>query len=295
MTNACYCRRDDVALVHVSGADAWQFLHAQTTQDIADLQPDEARLAAWLTPRGRVQALFDVVPDGESVWLLTHADNASWLAERMRLFVLRSDVVLEVGSGLEVYSLWGDVTDWLATQDIDLAPGAVERRGDRLWIRISETLVHVIVGGDTCSELFAGAKSGTVEQASAIEITAGRPDLPAALRDRYVPQMLNLDRLDAISFSKGCYPGQEIVARTQNLGQVKRRLGRFAIPDGASPLAGAEIVDAGGRQTGEVVRAAKSKGGYEILAVVQINAARGSLALASDRRALVRLDLAQDT
>ncbi|HEY5666270.1 MAG TPA: hypothetical protein VIV64_06065 [Gammaproteobacteria bacterium] len=293
MTNTCYCRRDDLALINVSGADARQFLHAQTTQNIADLPPDEARLAAWLTPKGRVLALFDVVPDGESFWLMTAADNAGWLVERMRLFVLRSDVVLEVAAESAVWSVWGDVTAWLATRDIDLDPGFVARQADSLWLRSGEQLVHVIVHGDAPAGLFAAAQAESAEHAAAVEIAAGRPALPAALRDRYVPQMLDLDRLDAISFSKGCYPGQEIVARTHNLGQVKRRLARFGIEDGARPLPGAEIVDESGQATGEVVRTAPGTGGYEVLAVVPIDTAERSLALAADGRTLIRRDLAQ--
>ena len=160
MTEACYCRRDDLAPVRVSGTDARQFLHTQTTQSIADLQPDESRLAAWLTARGRVQALFDVIPDGESFWLLTAADNAGWLVERMRLFVLRSDVALEVASESRVYSVCGDVTDWLASQDIDLEPGAVTRRHDALLLRTTDSLAHVITGGDAPSKLFADLRPG---------------------------------------------------------------------------------------------------------------------------------------
>jgi folate-binding protein YgfZ len=295
MTDVRYCRRLDLALVRVAGGDARRFLHAQTTQAIDDLGPGDVRLAAWLSPKGRVQALFDVIPDGESFWLLTAADNADWLAQRLRLFVLRDDVRIEAVSEPVVGSLTGHVGDWLGERSIDLGPGGLVRRDNLLWARISDTLVDVIGPGDALHELAADLPEGAIDIARAEEIAAGRLQLTTALRDRYIPQMLNLDRLDAVSFTKGCYPGQEIVTRTENLGQVKRRLIRLGAAEGELPMPGDGIVDTDARTAGEVVSAAATSRGIEILAVVQLELSGQPLALAGDGRALARERLPQDS
>ena len=295
MTDVRYCRRQDLALVRVAGGDARRFLHAQTTQAIDDLGAGDVRLAAWLSPKGRVQALFDVIPDGESFWLLTAADNADWLARRLGLFVLRDDVRIEAVSEPVVGSLTGNVGDWLGERSIDLSPGSLVRRDNLLLVRISDTLVDVIGPSDALDELAADLSAGAIDLARAEEIAAGRLQLTTALRDRYIPQMLNLDRLDAISFTKGCYPGQEIVTRTENLGQVKRRLIRLGATEGEPPMTGDGVVDSGARAAGEVVSAAAASRGVEMLAVVQLESSGRPLALAGDGRALTRLTLPQES
>jgi folate-binding Fe-S cluster repair protein YgfZ len=106
--------------------------------------------------------------------------------------------------------------------------------------------------------------------------------------------MLNLERIDAVSFSKGCYPGQEIVARTENLGEVKRRLVRFACGPGPLPTAGSEVLDSADRAVGEVNRSSATGQGCELLAVIQIDALGDRLTLAADGRELERQPLAYE-
>ena len=115
-------------------------------------------------------------------------------------------------------------------------------------------------------------------------IRRGIPEVTAAQREQYIPRMLNLDKLDAISFSKGCYPGQEIVARAANLGEVKRRLRHFKASEGSPPTIGDAIVTADGKPASNVNRVAVSDSGFELLAVVPVDTEQ--LALADDGRAL---------
>jgi tRNA-modifying protein YgfZ len=103
--------------------------------------------------------------------------------------------------------------------------------------------------------------------------------------------MLNLDRLGAISFTKGCYPGQEIVARAQNLGEVKRRLARFRAGTGARPESGGVLIDAASQPVGEIDRVAAAGTGYELLAVTRIDAPLERLTLETDGRVLEPLPL----
>src|SRR5690606_30994515 len=116
-------------------------------------------------------------------------------------------------------------------------------------------------------------------QAELAAVRAGLPAIGARLAGEYVAQMLNLDVLGAISFTKGCYPGQEIVARAHHLGAVKRRMRRYAAAGAPVPAPGDPIVDAAGAHRGEVIRASRADGGVELLAVVP-NASRATLFLA---------------
>ena len=110
-----------------------------------------------------------------------------------------------------------------------------------------------------------------------MSIRTGLPFIVASTQELFVPQMLNQDLIDAISFTKGCYVGQEVVARTQNLGRIKRRMLRFASPTSADP--GDALTDPDAAVAGKVVRSAPSEDGHELLAVVQL-AAAGPLMLA---------------
>ena len=286
MTEPSYCRANDFGLIRVTGRNARQFLHTQTTQSLIDLPANGTRLAAWLTAKGRVRALFDVVAEDDTLWLVTEAESADWLAAEMARFVLRSDVRLEVVNDRAVYSLVGDSNRWLRDRGIDLAPRAAAAALGALWFRIAPGRIDVVADPDTLEPELASLAAASPDAAALAAIEAGRPQLPAVLRDRYVPQMLNLERLDAVSFTKGCYPGQEIVARTQNLGEVKRRLARFRCGPGPRPEPAGPILDQASQDAGEINRAAATRDGYELLAVTRIDAAGTGLALASDGRTL---------
>lgn len=291
MVEPRYCRSHDLATIRVTGRDARQFLHAQTTQDLVDLPPDATRLAAWLTPKGRVRALFDVVPDGHAFWLVTAADGADWLAAELGRYVLRADATLEPATGRAVYSLLGDTDAWLRAHRIAIPRHGVARADDSLWFRTAPERIDVIAAPDVIEPVFADLAIANPDAAALAAIAAGRPVVSVAERDQYVAQMLNLDRLDAISFTKGCYPGQEIVARAHNLGEVKRRLARFRLPSGARPEARAAIVDAQTQAVGEINRVAATDSGYELLAVVRTDAIGHCLMLESDGRELEPLPL----
>ncbi|HUF73084.1 MAG TPA: hypothetical protein VMR74_09315 [Gammaproteobacteria bacterium] len=291
MTEPSYCRANDLGLIRVAGRDARQFLHAQTTQSLIDLPANGTRLAAWLTAKGRVRALFDVVAEDDTLWLVTEAESADWLTAEMARFVLRSDVRLEVVNDRAVYSLLGDSNRWLRDRGIGLAPRAAAAALGALWFRMAPGRIDVVADPDTLEPELAGLATANPDAAALAAIQAGRPAVPAVLRERYIPQMLNLERLDAVSFTKGCYPGQEIVARTQNLGEVKRRLARFRCGPGPRPEPAAPIVDQASQDAGEINRAAATDDGYELLAVTRIDAAGTELALASDGRTLQPLPL----
>jgi hypothetical protein len=291
MTDLVFCRVHDRAPIRVTGRDARQFLHAQTTQRLDDLAPNETRMAAWLTPKGRVRAVFDVVPDGDDFWLVTEAGSAEWLAAALGRYVLRADVGLDAAGERAVYSLLGDSREWLEARGLGLGRHGVAGGSGGIWFRVAPERVDIVAAPADIEPALAGLAAASADAVALAAIAVGRPRVPAALRDQYVAQMLNLDRLGAISFTKGCYPGQEIVARTQNLGEVKRRLTRFRAGAGSRPEVGGVLLDPASQPAGEIDRVAAAGAGYELLAVTRIDAANQRLALEADGRELEPLPL----
>lgn len=264
--------RDTVCL-EARGADAEAFLHSQLSRAVADLDPTIAPLAAWADPRGRVRALLRVcrLPDR---WLLvTPREGADDLLKKMSMFVLRSKVTLACADTFHVAALLGDDDEWLAKRGVrtaDTLRNRVVRHDDLTLVRVGPSYWQAIGTVGARASFTAGLDEASATEATLAEIRLGIPAITPELADRFVAQMLNLDELDAVSFDKGCYPGQEVIARVHNLGGVKRRARRYAAP--ADPPALRAPVLANGTQVGEVVRSAPAHLGCEILAVVDHSA-----------------------
>ena len=264
----------DTVCLEARGADAEAFLHAQLSRTVADLDPTSAPLAAWADPRGRVRALLRVCRLPERWLLVTPRDGADELLKKLRMFVLRSKVTLERADDVRVAALLGDGDEWLAAHGIsaaDAPPNRLVRRGDLTLIRVGPSYWQALGAFSTRVSFTAGLEEASASGAALAEIGLGIPAITPALAERFVAQMLNLDELDAVSFDKGCYPGQEIIARVHNLGGVKRRARRYGAP-AEPPAIGAPVL-AAGSQVGEVVRSAPARLGCELLAVVDHAAA----------------------
>jgi len=224
-------------LLAVTGADARAFLHAQLTNDIANLPADRAVLAGWCTPKGRLLASFLVIPSSEGFLLQLARDIAAPVAKRLSMYVLRSKVkVADESEAWTQYGVW-------------------EKRGQDPF-SVAWDKGSVTVGVDEGRRLRIGRglelPTQKAEEAWTLEeIRAGRPLISAATQDKFVPQMVNFEALGAINFQKGCYPGQEIVARAQYRGEVKRRMVRVQAPAGIELKPGEEynggiVVDSAG-------------------------------------------------
>jgi hypothetical protein len=161
------------------------------------------------------------------------------------------------------------------------------RHGELGFIRVGPAYWQVLGPPAALASLAAGLTTASADDIALAEIRLGIPAITSAIADRFVAQMLNLDALAAVSFDKGCYPGQEIIARIHNLGGVKRRARHYAAQS-APPAVGA-AVQAAGTAAGEVVRSAAAASGCELLAVVD-HAAVGA-ALTCDGATLRELPL----
>jgi len=283
----------------VRGPDARAFLHAQLTNDVEHLPFDRARRAGWCSAKGRLLASFVVVPCAEGYLLQVARDLASAVAKRLAMFVLRSKLtVADVSDEYRQLGLWGAGTEarladcGLPVPAEDLALG---RAGEVAAVRVGDE--RLLLLGPTAQvaelerrlDLPAGKESAW----TLAEIRAGRPLIVQATQDLFVPQMVNLEAIGGIDFKKGCYPGQEIVARTQYRGQLKRRMVRARAPAGVqlAPAQDLFIDDIPGQASGTVVSAAPADGGSELLAVVSVAAEGRVLRIAPNGAALEVLDL----
>ena len=196
-------------LLSVTGDDARAFLHAQLTNDIQGLAADRAALAGWCSAQGRLLATFLVIPAPQGFLLQLARDIAPAVAKRLAMFVLRSKVkVADESAAWTQHGLWD--AD-LQQADVAWKDGiATVRVGERRYLQVGQSL--------------AEQPNATEEDWVLREIQAGRPFISSATQDKFVPQMVNLEKLGGVDFQKGCYPGQEIVARAQYRGQVKRRM-----------------------------------------------------------------------
>jgi folate-binding protein YgfZ len=232
-------------LLVATGADARAFLHAQLTNDIERLPADRAALAGWCTAKGRLLATLLVIPSPDGFLLQLARDVAPAIAKRLSMYVLRSKVkITDESDAWAQYGVWDPAS---RAEGVTWDGGTVTVKvGDGRFLRIGKDL---------------SPNSSKPEEAWTLEeIRAGRPLVTAATQDQFVPQMLNLEKIGGVDFQKGCYPGQEIVARAQYRGEVKRRLKHLRAPAGTELKPGQEF------EGGVVVDAA----GGEVLAVVPV-------------------------
>ena len=285
------CPLADMGLIEVTGTDAEAFLNAQLSRNVEPGNLSQAPLSAWLDARGRVLALFQVLRTGDRYLLLTKGADAEALVRRLRMFVLRADVhVHNASQEWRAAAMLGSIEPWLATRSIRLGakPGDAATDNGVFVIRIGLQLVYLVGDADTLADFESDFPAGHADSAAVEEIRLGLVDIVPEITGRYTAHMLNLDRLGAVAFDKGCYPGQEIVARTQNLGSVKRRVFRFSGVLAQVPAVGTSLLDSGGSAVGAVVRAASAhETRVELLAVVPVDAVSGTLLCATGSGALL--------
>lgn len=263
-------------LLSVTGDDARSFLHAQLTSDVAHLPPDRARLAGWCSAKGRLLANFIVLPRPEGFLLQVAADLAAPVAKRLAMFVLRSKVrVSDLGQSYAQLGIWGAQAA-ARLSDLGVRVGdahmATAMHGDLTAVRVDADRLLAVGPAAEMDRIATGlGVPNTAEMEwTLLEIRAGRALIEQATQDLFVPQMINLEALGGVDFKKGCYPGQEIVARAQYRGQVKRRMVRGRLDPRAEAHAGMDLYtdDLPGQAGGTVVSVAAASGGNELLAVV---------------------------
>lgn len=263
----------DWGVIRASGEDARSFLHGQLTQDIKGLKPGVARPAGYCSAKGRLLASFIVWADeAGDILLACSADVLPATLKRLSMFVMRAKCKLsDASAALPLYGLAGGAVR-------PSEPWAAQAVGSTWVIRLPD-------GAGVARALCVGAPDANAAELSAddwrwLEVQGAQPRIVAATQERFVPQMVNLEVVGGVDFGKGCYPGQEVVARSQYRGSLKRR--SYVMDADASLQPGQEVFDASAAdQPAGMVVLAGSRGGAHHAALVELKIA----ALDADLRA----------
>ncbi len=281
--NNVLCNLSHLGLLEISGADAVTFLQGQVTNDALMLNGSNAHYSAYCNPKGRMLALFLAFAHYDHLHLQLNRELLEPIMKRLKMYVMRSkveikdvsDSIIKFGlNGPQAASILVPLFSRIPSQDyefVTLENGALLKLpsscGDRFEIFCDATNALIIWDAlkNNCQ---------IVEKPywELLEIQAGIPDVSLATQEQFVPQMLNLDILNGINFKKGCYTGQEIVARTHYLGSVKRRT--YLAETTAEAAPGDKVTDAAQSEIGQIVRVAPNlNGGFDVLVELRIEAA----------------------
>ncbi|MBH1976829.1 MAG: folate-binding protein YgfZ [Comamonadaceae bacterium] len=279
-----------LGVIRAEGDDAVKFLHGQLTHDFALLDMGHVRLTAFLSAKGRMQASFiGFKRSPTEVWLVCSRDLLAPTLKRLSMFVMRAKAKLtDATADIQIFGLAGDAIE-------SVAGGA-----QPAWSKVdfdNKSVVHLPPAAGQPRALWLAPAGEPAPAGPAIdpalwawgEVQSGVATLTAPLVDAFVPQMLNYESVDGVSFKKGCYPGQEVVARSQFRGAIKRRA--YLAHADAELLAGADVYAPADPEQpcGTVVQAAPApNGGWDAIVSLQIAAAEqgGLRAAAVDGAAL---------
>jgi folate-binding protein YgfZ len=268
------------------GVDAKEFLQGQVTCDLDRVTEERAQFGGYCTPKGRLLASFLLLSTSQGYLMYLPADIAPSVAARLKKFILRSKVTIEEASGWRALGVMGPTAPDLLQQALQLSTH------EPLNVATRENVAVLRLRGDTFLVVAPVAEMDAIWQQLAqqavpvgeacwswAQIHAGMPWITAATQDSFIPQMIGLDAIGGISFEKGCYTGQEIVARAHYLGEVKRALRSGRTVARAAP---GDALTRDGQSAGMVLNAtAVPDEGYALLAVVSVQAEEsGTLTLA---------------
>lgn len=270
------------ALIAVQGADAAKFLQGQLTNDIGAVTDGRSQISAYCSPKGRTLAIFRVFRRGLCIYLALPDSLLQATFERLRKYILMSKVTLVAEAGLVQmgYSAGPHGLQHLAEiiDDLPDTPDSVTLWHDITVIRIPGPHPRFeFIGPEPAlkslwTRLDVHAAPVGVAAWELLDIHAGLPSLAPETVDAFTPQMLNLDLLGGINFKKGCYTGQEIVARTHYLGKLKRRTYRLHCTNEIIPASGTPVFNSAQRSdeaAGSVICAQTDPtGGITLLAVL---------------------------
>jgi folate-binding protein YgfZ len=283
-TGTILCDLSHFSLLCFYGEDSRTFLHSQLSSDVLKLTAATAQYSSYCTPKGRVLASFLLWQSGDGYFAQLHGGLRESIQNRLAKFVLRSKVKISDASSTYIpLGLAGNNSEMLAIKCFSHIPqpvlGVAHHEAATL-IRLSPDRFQIITDSEQAPALWEKLSRSATAAGNRcwdwLNIRNGIPVVAPATQEQFVPQMLNMQFIGAVNFNKGCYPGQEIIARTQHLGMLKRRMYPANIRSETSPQPGEELFsgDAQGQASGMIVNAAASpEGGYDVLAVIQITSA----------------------
>lgn len=267
----------DQGLIRITGEEAASFLHNLLTNDVSGIAAGAWRRAGFCTPKGRLLADFRIWHEGSDLLLALSADIQPAMLKKLSMYVLRAKAKLTDANGERVLvGVSGpnavELLTGLGTTAPEAGRTAAFATGTALGLGNNRYLLALQADQAQAvwQQLTTKAKPVGLAAWRWTDVAAGDPRIVAATQEQFIPQMINYVQVGGLSFKKGCYPGQEIVARTQYLGKIKRQMIRARLDVTAAPGDALYAPETGEQSCGNVVLAAPSpKGGTEILAVAQ--------------------------
>ena len=280
--SAFFCTLSHEGVLAVRGVDASKFLQGQLTCNLNYLSDNQASLGARCTQKGRMQSSFRILLEGDGVLMAMASELLEpQLADLKKYAVFSKSKLTDESAAWVRFGLeHGDAALSALGLDLPADTDSVARHGAIIAIRVSPDRAELWVPADQAdavkNQLGSLLAEGELNQWLLGQIRAGIGQVMAGTRELFIPQMLNLQAVGGVSFKKGCYTGQEIVARMQYLGKLKRRLYRLQLSASELPEPGAPLFSPShGSAIGEVVIAAQAGQNIELLAVLQAEAAEG--------------------
>jgi tRNA-modifying protein YgfZ len=272
--------------LRAAGEDACAFLHNLMSNDIKKLELHGAHWNSFNSPKGRMLASFLVWRDSNDYLLQLSADLLAALHKKLGMYVLRSKVrITDTTPDLAAIGIAGPaVARMLDAAGLTLPPEAMSvSQGPIQIVRLDGARVQVIAPVSQAPDLWkkfvaAGAAPAGTAAWQWLDIRAGLPVITQATQDEFVAQMLNFELIGGVNFQKGCYPGQEIVARTQYLGKLKKRMFLAHLEADAEPVAGQDLYapDFADQSCGKIVAVTPApESGFDLLVVIQISSHEG--------------------
>mgnify|MGYP005991966565 CR=1 FL=1 len=284
------CDLSHTGLIALSGDDAVTFLQGQVTNDVKALDGHHAHFSGYCTPKGRLLALFLAFTHDKKFYLQLNQSLLPAIMKRLKMYVLRAKVEITDASnqmirlginGPESASILLKQFSNIPTQDF--ATSSIEQAGENIGLILKLPSIEghqrfeVLIDETHALNTFNSIKSSCTLVGKPcwdwLDIQTGIPDVTENTQEQFVPQMLNLDILDGINFKKGCYTGQEIVARTHYLGTVKRRTYKATILSDVQPNPGDKVMDTQQNEVGQIVKVAPNPDkGFDALIEMRIEA-----------------------
>jgi tRNA-modifying protein YgfZ len=289
-TNNIICNLSHLGLLTLTGNDAVSFLQGQVTNDVKALDGHIAHFSAYCTPKGRMLALFLAFAHNQKLYLQFNQSLLPAVMKRLKMYVLRAKVEITDASkqmirfgihGPDALTILQKQFSNIPSQNFATSPIEQDENPIGLIIKLPSIDGHqrfeVIIDETYAYNTFNILKDACELVGKPcwdwLDIQAGIPDVTEQTQEQFVPQMLNLDILNGINFKKGCYTGQEIVARTHYLGTVKRRTYKASIQSETQPNAGDKITDNQQNEVGQIVKVTQSPElGFDALIEMRIEA-----------------------
>ncbi len=276
-------------LIHICGEEAQTFLHNQLSCDVAGLAPAKSTYGSYCTPKGRILASFLLWRSEQGFFMQLPSSLREPIQKQLMKFILRSKVkVADTSGDWTLIGVAGQDAHALVQRAVGQAPDIVHEVAhtpDAMVIRLPGERFKIVAARDKAprflEDLASGAEKAAPEHWEWLAIRAGIPTIMPATQEAFVPQMVNFDLIGGVSFDKGCYPGQEIVARMHYRGTLKQRMYLANVSSDDRPQPGEKLYSAefGEQACGMIVNAARSpEGGHDLLASIQIaSATKGDL------------------